>query len=562
MPDDKSVIKDEILAPDTPVQIAQPQNTATAPIVENLSPITVSHDTELPVSAPEVKKNTQKRKRDATPPTACSTIKKAKTVNTKQSRRKPWNLLLDGERRLGSLRSSSCDSAADQKVLPKTSTAKQPQVAQVENHQTELVKVLKTEQALEPAVSMEKPQISIQTRRMTLRSSSCDSGAENSKSQTPPMKRRTSRKDSTNSQKVSPKSPGIAAKAKLVSGPSQGSGTEEKSPAAIIKKEQLNIVHKRRLTLRSSSCDSGVEPSQELKNLKKKSRTSMRLSGSDCETSKAPPTKKTTKVQEMKNSDSDSGPNRMRRRSSKVIPIKPTSDESEFNQVENEVPSSDSEAPLITTRRSKNVRNNARSKNVTPKKTIKKKTTSKILDSDSDSEFDDRIDPDSTRNTELKSRLSPIDLNSKPKSRIFIRNDYLHSPDRQTKTKSGLSLMMDKLSTTIEKRKAEDSTYIEPPTFVKRERLRTSAFKGNLDESSNDEDSQDSNTRRSVSHETSVSDLTVEKYKPTGFKRGRQKKVDTELYIVEKKKFVQEALEDAIESLVPYDEILKPFLVL
>lgn len=192
---------------------------------------------------------------------------------------------------------------------------------------------------------------------------------------------------------------------------------------------------------------------------------------------------------------------------------------------------------------------------------------------------------------QLKSRLDPLDSNSKLNSSILIRNDYLKSPGKRTtkpKEVSAVNQMMSKLSATILKNKESDATFVEPPLIRKRERLRTSAYKGNF-EGSSDEDPPDCTRRSSVSRGSSDESqeteskpnirermkqiIAAEKCKQAKsratapgassnppaveVKRGRQPKAFVENLNVEKKVFVQEPLEDAIEELVPYVDIVQ-----
>lgn len=560
------------MTPDAPVQITH-EDTTMALITQETSVASITHDSpvlETFLDAPlasdgEVsKKTTRKRK---TSPLVCSTQKKAKT---KLSVRKPWSLLIDGERRLKSLRSSSCDSGSDSQAKP-TSSAEEQKDSVIDSGESE---VPKNEPTTEPTSATKKTQDLIQTRGMS-RNSSCDSGAENSQSQTPPINHPKSENDRRALPKVSVDS--LLEKSKLsvlaTKSPSQRNSSHEagaeieQSSSTLIEKPSVALNNARRMSLRSSSCDSGNEPSQNPKaSTKQRQRPSSgEQTNESLNSNSLPRKKKTTKVQELKESESDSGPNRMRRRVSKVVPIKPLSDDSEVDKVSNDksvsraVSSEDSEAPLATVRRPRNAANKRKQgsslKNESLKKIVKKKTTSKILDSDSESD-EARDDPNSTRNLELKSRLSPIDFNSKPKSRIFIRNDYLNSSDKQSKSQTtDLSLMMKKLSSSITKRKADDATYTESPVFQKRERLRTSAFKGNHECSSDEDIDSEPDTRRSVSRGQSVD--SEPQAKPAEIKRGRPKKAEIDLCDVKKKEFAQEPLEKAKEDQVPYDAILE-----
>lgn len=369
-------------------------------------------------------------------------------------------------------------------------------------------------------------------------------------------------------------------KTKTMRSSSSGSATEVSKTPAVQKLTEEPAVSKprsrkhlidgteRRNSLRSSSCESGSE-GKKLSAQLSASQDEIYDHSSDVKlknggSSSTDVIRRLTKVQELKDSESDSGPSNVRRKSSRIQLIKPSTDDSDIDQlqVNNPSGSDDSMTPLAAIPRTINASSNKRidrKKRQTPLKNNKKKTTSKVLDSSSDSEFSTN---DISRNLELKSRLNPVDSNSKHKSSIFARNNYLKSTDTKKKKPTEVSLMMDKLSTTIEERKNNDKTYFEPPVFEKRERLRTSAFKGNNNECSNDKDIQidsESDVRPSVSRGSSVekSPPKISSEFPSEKRRGRRAKCIDELSVVKKKIFTQPPLEDAVEDQVPYREILE-----
>lgn len=242
----------------------------------------------------------------------------------------------------------------------------------------------------------------------------------------------------------------------------------------------------------------------------------------------------------------------------------------------------------------------------------RKSQRSKMFDSDSDSS-EKRLKDLQTpppRGIELKQRVQSSDSNSRPSS-ILIRNDYHKSPPSdKSKNTTAVSLAKSKLKTTLIHKKTTNLSYVSPPKILERAKLKTPAMKGN-DECSNDNDihsssfSEDSfNTgkqsassvpspNRAISvtptADTSIVlnnlDLNermkqlIEKEKlklskktpstavPKAAKskpesiRGRARRNLNELSNIEKKIFVQEQLEKANESKVPYDEILEEIRV-
>lgn len=244
--------------------------------------------------------------------------------------------------------------------------------------------------------------------------------------------------------------------------------------------------------------------------------------------------KKMTRVEELRSSDSESGPRRPR--STRKNRIASSSDSS-------------------TISKRKTVASASSDQKVKTAKSLAKSRTSKIIDSDSDSES---ILDDASRKAELKSRLNPrLDSNSTRKSSIFIRNDYLkNSSDKQTKFSSDFSRMVQKLSTTVEATKVNDPTYVAPPKIAKRERLRTSAFKGNDDDlsDSNDRERSTVNDTRPPSDSRDSSDVEESLRPNRSFVKNQKFSL---LHKVDKKVFVQETVEPANEIKVPYAALLE-----
>lgn len=350
----------------------------------------------------------------------------------------------------------------------------------------------------------------------------------------------------------------------------KGAQAAEQKPALDKKSKSRNSLidgTERRNSLRSSSCDSGSDRKKKLssgskpiaitslpKNQPLVRALKLRGESSESESGEAKTRRRTTKVQELKDSESDSGPSKVRRKALK--PIQASTDDSELEQQPANEPTSD-DTPLARIPRAKKVLSSKRIDRIKedPVKNNKKPSTSKPNDSSGGSEFASDNQDDISRNLELKSRLSPIDYNSKTKSSILIRNDYLKSTDKKSKKTptTAVSALVDHLSKTIEEQKSNDRTYLEPPKIEKRERLRTSAFKGN-EECSNDEDIQSESEpemRPSVSRGSSVENSPSKKSSER--KRGRRSK---EIGSVVKKVFTQPELEAAIEKKVPYTAIL------
>lgn len=282
------------------------------------------------------------------------------------------------------------------------------------------------------------------------------------------------------------------------------------------------------------------------------------------------------KISTPKRLDSDSDTSDFIHRSKRVRPLTDDSDNAQI------IKSEDSDTPLAGIQKTRG-RPKTKLDKRNGKIATKSKQPRKILNS-SDSELA-TDDHETLRNIELKSRLNP-DSNSNYKSSILVRNDYLKSPDkRKAKAEAEIESMAKKLSTTINNKKKKDSTFVTPPLIAKRQRLRTSAFKGN-EECSNDEDIQNTDepsvSRKSLAgksdaskSQTSIKDRMkelIEKEKkklvPNKFEnserpsstRGRPRFVP-ETSVVEKKKIVQKPLEEAIERRVPYEAILNAIKV-
>lgn len=269
-------------------------------------------------------------------------------------------------------------------------------------------------------------------------------------------------------------------------------------------------------------------------------------------------------------SEGDSGPTKRRLRRGPLKRIQPMTDESNVDHSDlKEESSSDSEKPLSNLRSSGTARRNkGTSRMEKSSKIVKKKVTRKIIDSSSDSDQTSDNPETTARSLELKSRLNPIDSNSKRKSSIFIRNDYLKPTDRKSNVNAGVSQMLQKLTTMISAKKENDSNYAERPLIEKRERLRTSAFKGNDGECSNDKDNHtdsEPETRPSVSRESSADSAIVQtnsdkSHNSSLKKHRRSRKKPSSDETVVKREFKQESLKASIENLVPYDQIVESII--
>ena len=511
----------------------------------------------------------------------------------------------DGRKRQESFKDSTCDLDSEGKKLsaPRSAVRDQKNVLKQQHlpkHEISLFDSLSVVTAELPGTTADeptmtkssvnlkvsksksrKPNIDGTERRKSLRSSSCGSGSELEK-QTARQSTVCGRKDIFLKQQL------LKQDVSLSNLPAEVSAELPEATAdepAINKSSSVDSKSKsrkpnvdgteRRKSLRSSSCGSGSDGEKlsryrntvrdgknasssskdvnsNAKILPKVKKSKLQLSGSDSGGSCI--RRRATKVQELKDSESDSGPSKMQRRATRKRILSST-DNSDMDQIQ--VSKSLSSDGAKTPRRARNQMNNKRVERIkkeTPLKN-KRKTTSKLLDSSSEFESTTDTHVDISRNLELESRLSPPDSNSKPHSSILSRNNYFKPTDKRAKNSSVINKMMDKLSTTIEKRKDNDMTYIKPPVFVKRERLRTSAFKGNDDEFSNDEDIQESElkTRPSVSRGSSVEKIPS-KMNSESHARGRRPKGFAHN---EKKIFSQPPLAKAIESEVPYEEILE-----
>lgn len=239
---------------------------------------------------------------------------------------------------------------------------------------------------------------------------------------------------------------------------------------------------------------------------------------------------------------SESSVDNKRRRVKKATRLNPLTDDTETED--------NAEQKTVVRYRRKKGNESTRIKTEFPMKTFLNSRISKLLDSDSNSDCD-ADEHRTSRNAELKSRLSIPDFNSKIDN--SSRNNCLRSTDKGgTKVKS----IVEKLSSVISKSKSIDPTYATPPIFEKRERLRTSAFKGK--ECSSDEDIQSNleadSPEPSVSRGSSV--VREGKSKPKTNACGRPRRSKLNMDEICKREFVQETLEPAIEKFVPYEEIL------
>lgn len=294
--------------------------------------------------------------------------------------------------------------------------------------------------------------------------------------------------------------------------------------------------------------------------------------------------------------DSDNEGIRAIQRTTRMRPLKPLTDDSDTDEINNasrnDSCSDDSDTPLvkkISVSRANNDNEESKNRRGRKPKNAKSKKTCKTF-FDSDSEPSTKIF-DAARKKELESRLAPsLDSDSNHKSPM--PNVHFKSSDkRAARTQTEMNSMMEKFAKTIAKQKDDDPSYIDPPIMKKRPRLRTSAFKGsdNDNECSNDEDIQKSflpntdgpsvSSSRASSRASSAErknkspnlqgrmknlvEKDKQKLSPKKFfqvketpEKGRSRKVP-ETSIIAKKVFVQEPLEAAIESKVPYEKILQ-----
>lgn len=303
-------------------------------------------------------------------------------------------------------------------------------------------------------------------------------------------------------------------------------------PRRLLKKEKtIPVKQKVRITsssLRSSSCGSSSENSLNPVKLSNEKRSRARFSYDGT-------------------SESSLDAVRKRPRTNKVKPLPDdtNSDDNETQPIDKPGTSDDSDKPLL--RRTRRIKKGSATNR------IKRMLSSKITDSDSDSDRAFEIHR-TARNNELKSRLSPHDFNSNTKSSISHRNNCIASVDKNMTKNTEVKSLIERLETVVSKTKLIDPTYIAPPIFEKRERLRTSAFNGNecLSEEDIQSNSEADTGEPSVSRNSSVK---KESNKKLETKEWNQIKYSLESSGVEKRKFVQEKLEPVIESLVPYDQI-------
>jgi hypothetical protein len=257
-------------------------------------------------------------------------------------------------------------------------------------------------------------------------------------------------------------------------------------------------------------------------------------------------------IQKLIESESDSGP---RRRSTRTLRIASSSEETDNDRSKiKSNPSSDSEKPLSKIQRfSKIIKVEQKDK----------KSKLKDIDSDSDSDYEDQKkikaapgNPDTSRNDELKSRLGLHDFNSKTFSNPK-RNKYLTTSDKRMKKDSSIvGNLLQNLKATIGNARQQVGSHTEPQQVNKRERLRTSAFKRNDDKEHGDSQNlSDIDTRQpSVSRESSGERRSI---KSESKHEVTKKRKQAFIADGEKKIFNQERVEDPIEKLVPYNEILE-----
>lgn len=509
----------------------------------------------------------RKRQKESTPP--LDNLKKAKGVKRQALH---WSLLVDGSTRRSSLRGSSRESSVE---LPRTPSPSAKQPKKEEN-----VKKA-TPQKVKTVVKIETPQkLSVESVSQTPSPTAyfeLESLTTKQNVTTPTklaaggdvvwrsLSRLASRESSTEKKVFSRTPPPMLyyESEPLETKPSLT------TPKKLTKVETIVRRSSDRLASRESSAERATPPSSPL----------LRKS-------------KIAKLNELDSSDSGSGPGKNLRRSDRVRQLMSSSDDSDAGRLAPKKISSDddSDTPLVKKKLQGRPRKNRNLKeDEAPTKNIRTKRPCKILDSESDLKNSSDIDSIPSRNIELKSRLNPSDSdsnsNSKHKSSILIRKNYFTSPDkRKVKDETEMSRVVSQLTTTIDRKKQIDPSYVTPPTITKRERLRTSAFKGNF-ECSNDEDIQSTAAQPSVSSGSSVTndqsessrtiqermkDMIEDQKKKISPKKTQEKVAESKkcrpknllgVLEVTKKVFVQEPLETAIEKLVPYNEILQAIKV-
>lgn len=280
-------------------------------------------------------------------------------------------------------------------------------------------------------------------------------------------------------------------------------------------------------------------------------------------------------------SDSDSGPGRHVRKSDRVRQLKPLTDDSDLDQTTPKKTSgsdNDSDKPLA------NIKRRGRSrkiiKHTESEESIKKKRPCEI-NTESNTACDS-----TPRNFALESRLASSDSNSKHKSSILIRKNYFTSPDkRKVKGDIEVNRMMNELKQTIGESKNTDPTYATPPTIAKRNRLRTSAFKGN-DECCNNDNTESTARNEPSGSSGSVVEVVEQSESRRSFQDRMKKIVENqkelirasklavekettkdrqskllEVHVKIKRVYDEKALEAAIEKNVPYKEILNAIRV-
>lgn len=317
------------------------------------------------------------------------------------------------------------------------------------------------------------------------------------------------------------------------------------------------------------------------------SRKSLRLSSR--ESSTEPQTSSKIRPNKIK-SENDSDENDVIRKR-RMGPMKPLSDDSEDDS-ETKKPNGEAHSDSIDSPLAKRTKN---TKNLRKPKNDRKKKTSKIFDSDSASLSPEKFDSYSKMG--LKSRLEPLDFDSSHKS--LTPNHYFTTSDQRNSTESTeIHSMLEKFATKIAEKKDNDPSYVEPTVIETRPRLRTSAFKGTEREDNNqvvekneclndenihensvpntDELSVSSSCASSVECSNKplnlrgrINDLIEQQkqklskmseknsLKLSGTIEKRQGRPVVDSLSSAKKVFVQEPLEAAVESKVPYEKILQ-----
>jgi len=221
----------------------------------------------------------------------------------------------------------------------------------------------------------------------------------------------------------------------------------------------------------------------------------------------------------------------------------------------------------------------------------KSKSRIESASSSNDESDDDNVDT-AIRNSELvtNSAAAFVSNSRQRPSSILIRNDYLKSPPpdvvkrgRKPKKATEVGTAFDKLKTVITKKKSDDKSYVVPPKVQKRERLRTSAFKGNESGVSSNVKNElisyepssppspppllhDTHASRDISHNSDSSNepLVTKRRKPKKSPTSKRKKDPPAKAEPEQilRISLDEALESSQEDLVPYNEIAEAVKVM